>query len=52
MGLDAVLGRERAAVVGDGERQEVELDVRVADASLAADKAAALEVASATTGRG
>ena len=44
MGLEAVLGRERAAVVRHRERQEVELDVRIAHARPAADEAAALEM--------
>src|SRR5207244_11120013 len=44
VGLDAGLAGERRAVVAHRERQEMELDVRVAHASAAADEAAGLEV--------
>ena len=44
MRLKAVLLRERGAVVGHGERQEVVLDVGIGHARTAADEAAGLEV--------
>src|SRR5208282_5558106 len=44
MGLEAVLPGERRAVVGDRHRQEMELDVGMADARARADEAAGLEM--------
>ena len=44
MGLKAVLARQGRAVVGDRHRQEMELDVGVANARARADEAAGLEM--------
>jgi hypothetical protein len=44
MRLEAVLGRKRFSVIGDGERQEMILDIGVANTGTAADEAAALEM--------
>ena len=44
MGLKAVLAGERRGVIGDGKREEVKLDVRIADAGARADEAASLEM--------
>ena len=44
MRLEAVPLGERRPVVGDGERQEMILDVGVLDAGPAADEAAGLEM--------
>ena len=48
MRLEAVLGGQRTAVIGHGEREEVVLDVGVADAGAGADEAAALEMVGGT----
>src|SRR5579863_10220536 len=44
MSLKAVLPRERRTVIGDRHRQEMELNVGVADAGARADEASGLEV--------
>ena len=44
MGLKAMLAGKRRAVVGDRHRQEMELDVGVANARARADEAAGLEM--------
>ena len=44
MGLKAMLAGEGRAVVGDRHRQEMELDVGVANAGARADEAAGLEM--------
>ena len=44
MGLEPVLARQPAAVIGDRERQEVELEVGILDPRPAPDEAAGLEM--------
>ncbi len=44
MRLETMPVRHRAAVIGDGERQEMELNVGIGDAGAAADETAALEM--------
>src|SRR5277367_6177917 len=44
MRLEAVLFRQGRAVIGDGHRQEMELNVRVANAGARTDEAAGLEM--------
>ncbi len=44
MRLEAVLARQRRAVIGDGHRQEMELNVGIANAGARADEAAGLEM--------
>ena len=44
MSLEAVLASQRRAVVGDGHRQEMELNVWIVNAGARADKAASLKM--------